>query len=123
MTLRSLLPLGAAAFMAACGSEAPNISLEMLDSAGVTVMVNPPPSPATPVFRLSEEPIVVVGDPERGPAHELFRVGRATLLENGRIVLANGGTHELRYYDLSGAHLGSAGRQGGGPGEFAFLSL
>jgi hypothetical protein len=62
MNLRSLLALGAAASLAACESEAPASSVELLDSAGVTVVLNPPPGPATPAFHLSDEPIVVIGD-------------------------------------------------------------
>jgi hypothetical protein len=123
MSLRSLLALGAVASVAACESEAPAGSVELLDSAGVAVVLNAPPAPAIPAFHLSEQPIVVIGDPEGGPEHELFRVAGAALLQNGSVVLANAGTHELRYFDLSGAHLGSAGRQGEGPGEFMSLSL
>ena len=41
---------------------------------------------------------------------------------DGRIVLANRGTYELRWYDVEGRFLWSAGRRGEGPGEFRWLT-
>jgi hypothetical protein len=42
-------------------------------------------------------------------------------LSDGRIVVANTGTRELRYYDAQGSHLASVGRDGEGPGEFRWI--
>ncbi|HEX9094463.1 MAG TPA: hypothetical protein VF902_10845, partial [Coriobacteriia bacterium] len=42
-------------------------------------------------------------------------------LSDGRIVVANGGSQELRYFDSTGTYLMTAGRKGGGPGEFEQL--
>ena len=45
-------------------------------------------------------------------------------LADGRIVVSNAGSHELRVFDAQGRHLHSFGRQGEGPGEFApFTSM
>ena len=45
----------------------------------------------------------------------------ATKLSDGRIVVANGGSDELRIFDRSGTHVGTWGGQGEGPGEFTAL--
>ncbi|WP_419943063.1 hypothetical protein [Candidatus Palauibacter sp.] len=59
-----------------------------------------------------------IGTAGGDPAYELFRVGGAMRLSDGRIVVANAGTGELRVYDPDGIHLASWGGQGDGPGEF-----
>lgn len=42
----------------------------------------------------------------------------AVRLDDGRIVIANGGTSELRFFDAAGRFLFSRGGDGEGPGEF-----
>ena len=37
---------------------------------------------------------------------------------NGRLVVTNGGSADVRYYAADGAHLRTTGRRGQGPGEF-----
>lgn len=44
------------------------------------------------------------------------------MLADGRIVVANGGSHEVRVFDASGYHVATWGRRGEGPGEFTNLS-
>ncbi len=39
-------------------------------------------------------------------------------MSDGGIAVANSGTHEIRFYDAAGTFISSAGRKGGGPGEF-----
>lgn len=64
-------------------------------------------------------PDVVIGEPDRGDAHDLYRVVDATRLSDGRLVVGNGGTSELRYYGPDGTHLRNAAGEGVGPAEFA----
>ena len=52
----------------------------------------------------------------------LHQVAGATRLADGRIVIANEGTLQLRYYDPEGTHLFDAGGEGEGPGEFESLA-
>lgn len=56
------------------------------------------------------------------PGHDLDRVRGVHRLGDGRIVVANGGSSELRFFDGTGKFLSASGRQGNGPGEFASLS-
>lgn len=69
-------------------------------------------------WTLAPEPTLSVGVLAGEPEYELFRVRAAFRLSDGGLVIVNGGSHELRFYDRSGRHLRSAGRQGQGPGEF-----
>jgi hypothetical protein len=92
------------------------------DSAGIQIVQNSEFAwPEGQGWRLSEAPRLDIGVLEGDSAYQLFRVGRAVKLSDGRIVVANGGTHQLRFYDANGGHLFSVGREGGGPGEFAEL--
>lgn len=59
----------------------------------------------------------VVGGPDEREDYQLFRVTGATRLSDGRIVIANGGTSDLRYYSSDGDHLLTVGGEGDGPGE------
>ncbi len=60
---------------------------------------------------------VATGDPSR----ELGLVRDALRLSDGRIVVADGVRHELRFYSPRGTFLRGVGREGEGPGEFAAL--
>jgi hypothetical protein len=92
------------------------------DSAGVRIVENSlarwQPDDA---WRLSPEPIVDIGTTVGDPNYELYRVLGAVRLSTGVIVVANGGSTELRYFDSRGRYLLAAGGQGGGPGEFGWL--
>ncbi|HET8649909.1 MAG TPA: hypothetical protein VFL95_07705 [Gemmatimonadales bacterium] len=64
-------------------------------------------------------PSLSIGVAEGTPALELDRANSALRLADGRIVVANSGTDELRFFDSTGASLASVGRNGEGPGEFS----
>jgi hypothetical protein len=63
-----------------------------------------------------------IGIFEGDPEYQLYRTTGAARLPDGSIVVANAGTHELRFYDPAGRFVQAVGREGGGPGEFASLS-
>lgn len=44
-------------------------------------------------------------------------------LSDGRIVVVNGGSRQIRYFDRSGTFLHQVGRQGEGPGEYDMVRL
>jgi hypothetical protein len=68
-------------------------------------------------WTLDAEPLFRVGDTTGRPEYELYRSGRAFLLADGRLVIANVGTNEIRYYDAQGRFIRSVGGDGDGPGE------
>lgn len=72
-------------------------------------------------WRVSAEPTLEIGTASGDAEYTLYRVGWVTRLPDGRIVVPNGGTAQLRFYDESGAHLFDVGRAGDGPGEFRSL--
>ena len=77
------------------------------DSAGVRIVEN-----ATPAWvrgqewRLSERPTLVLGG-GTGTDEKLGRIVGVTRLSDGRVVVADQSTLQLRFYDASGRHLRS----------------
>lgn len=103
-------------------ADAPDVETSVRDSAGITVVENSGTGWAPQQgWRVAAEPAVDIGVLEGAPEYQLFRVRGSAVLSDGRIVVANAGTRELRYYSPAGEHLRSVGRQGSGPGEFEEL--
>lgn len=117
------LPLGFWIFLGGCGDAPPGPGVVVRDSAGVRIVASQRPRLAGAAsWRLSRTPLLVIGTTEQGdPAHILFNVRGAVRLSDNRIVVANQGTNEIRYFDGAGRHLFTSGRTGSGPGEFQFL--
>ena len=93
------------------------------DSAGIHIVENVAPAwSAGDVWELSQQPLVDIGGQAGDPDYELYRVSGAVRLPDGRIVIANSGSGEMRFYDETGTHLLDAGREGEGPGEFSVIS-
>jgi hypothetical protein len=117
----SLLILGP---LLGCGEGAQEARTVVRDSAGVNIVE----SAAVPLWsevetwKLSDAPLAEIGVVDGAPEYQLYGVGSSLRLSDGSIVVANGGTGELRRYDSTGRHLLSAGRQGDGPGEFQRLA-
>lgn len=89
------------------------------DSAGVVIIENARPEWADGAeWRVAAEPDLSIGAVAGEDAYLLDRVAHALRQSNGRIVVFNGGTQELRYYDAGGGYLYSVGGRGDGPGEF-----
>lgn len=109
---------GAAAAVGCAGGEGPAAGADVArrDSAGIEIVESPAAQP--PAWSVSEAPRVSVGTFEGSEEYELFNVVGARRLPDGRLVIANGGTHELRFYDAEGRFLSTSGSQGEGPGEF-----
>ncbi len=88
------------------------------DSAGIRIVMNSKPMwSGAQQLRLSAAPALVIGEGS-GDAHLLTRVRGAFYLSDGRIVVADGGSNELRMFDGKGKHLKTFSRRGDGPGEF-----
>ena len=113
-----ILPL-----VAACGVEsdaARILESQARDSARITIVENARPALDSRLgWRIGEAPVVSIGAEEGDPGEMLFDVRDATRLADGRIVVANAGTSELRVFGADGAYLETWGGQGDGPGEFS----
>jgi hypothetical protein len=118
-----LLALQSAAVLGACGEADREVSTAILrDSAGVVIAESSAPAwKEGSGWRLSEEPVLNIGVLEGDPNYQMFRVSGATRLPDGRIAVANAGSHQLRFYDSGGRFLKAVGGDGEGPGEFRVI--
>lgn len=108
----------------ACTAVEPEPSFTTSDSAGVTIVQNSRPlwDGAGP-WRVVEHPTLSIGSAEGPEENQLYRVIDATRLEDGRIAIANLGSHEVRFYDADGRFRSASGGEGRGPGEFSSMGL
>jgi hypothetical protein len=109
--------VGAVAFAACSEAGAPVSEVVVADSAGVRIVTNPMESEALP-WVVGDAPLVSIGGAAASEEEQLFGVRGAARLSDGRIVVANGGTHELRFFSADGGFLSASGAEGEGPGEF-----
>jgi len=122
--LRASIFLRAAAVLvlpalAACGGDTPAVRAVSRDSAGVRIVENAAPTwKAGEEWRLSAEPTLDIGLANGAAAYQFGRVSGAVRLSDGTVVVADGQSRQLRFFDRSGRHVRTVGREGGGPGEF-----
>ncbi len=92
------------------------------DSAGIRIVENARPADDSRLpWRIGPEPAASIGEVFGEEAYLLHQADDATVLPDGRIVIANAGTSELRVFDAAGVHQGTWGGDGEGPGEFTSL--
>jgi len=120
--MRTRTLAAALTFLFACGGEAPPTTSTVRDSAGITIVENDAPAwgPGE-AWRVSQEPVVSIGVAEGAEEYQLFRANGALRLPGGDILIINGGTSELRFYDSTGTYLHAVGREGAGPGEYNMM--
>lgn len=105
--------------LAACGAgDASEGAATVRDSAGIQIVENRGEGER---WSLSDEPALQIGVAEGDTLYQMDGVRTALRTGDGRIVVANTGNKQIRWYDANGRHVASAGREGGGPGEFKIL--
>jgi len=123
MTDHLLLLAVSVAAIASCAPARDVALVVARDSAGIEIVESSQgaSSKVPPRLSLSIEPTLQIGS--RG-GHEiaLHRAVEATRLADGRIVVANAGTGELRAFGPAGEFLYAAGKAGDAPGEFLGLA-
>jgi len=72
-------------------------------------------------WRVTHDPELTIGVVEGDPAYQFFRITGVARLASGELVVANGGSAEVRWYGPDGRFLRSAGRSGEGPGEYRWM--
>lgn len=106
---------------AACCVAAANCSKSdgrsKLDEAGDDVRVISARQ-AAERWKLGNEPVLRIGSSGEGPQYEFHNIRFAGRLSDGRVVVVDGGSSQVRWYDAAGGHRNSSGRRGDGPGEF-----
>ncbi|HEX6041018.1 hypothetical protein [Longimicrobium sp.] len=109
--------------LAACGGEAGAPGSVARDSAGVRIVQNDRPAWKDGAgWTVGDAPSLDVGVVDGEAAYQLDDVRAVARLADGRILVANGGSRELRIFGADGRHARTLGREGGGPGEFQRLS-
>ncbi len=109
---------------ASCGNQTVSVEIasEARDSAGIRIVENArPPDGSKLGWRVDSVPLLSIGALEGQDPYLLHQVRDATQLSDGRIVVANRGSQEVRVFDGAGVHLATWGRRGEGPGEFNSL--
>jgi hypothetical protein len=92
------------------------------DSAGVLIVENAVGSWPPGGWRIAAEPEVHIGVSDGPPEYQFIEVSSAVRQSDGRIVVADVGTAEVRVYAANGEHLLTGGARGSGPGEFQELT-
>lgn len=94
------------------------------DSAGIRVVENARPEEGSRLpWVIGPEPKVSIGDVDGDDPYLFSYAWDATKLSDGRIVVADRSTSELRVFDAAGTYLATWGGLGEGPGEFPRGSL
>ena len=88
------------------------------DSAGVIIVESARSSADDSGWKLSDEPVLQLGVVD-GDSTQLFSdIGSVACLSDGRIVVTDGDSRDVRYFSADGHHLVSVGRRGQGPEEY-----
>ena len=120
------LPASALAVLAmlACeGADSPDgAGTQVRDSANIRIIENAsPPEGSRLGWRIGSEPTVSIGEVDGEEPYLLHVAWDATRLSDGRIVVTNTSTQELRVFDARGTYVETWGGAGEGPGEFTEL--
>jgi len=103
-------------------SSPPSFPRTYRDSAGVRVVESDAPIwDSESAWRVEEAPVVDLTRSGTGDMHFFSLVRDVLRVGEDRLVVADGGSSELRVYDASGRFLRSFGGRGDGPGEFGFI--
>lgn len=91
------------------------LSVENLDE---TLIVEAQRDGANASLNSPSEPFLRMGVVEGAAPYQFSGIAGVLRLEDGRILVADGGSKELRLFSADGRHLRSVGGSGQGPGEF-----
>ena len=121
--MRRIVPIALLAASAGCAEAEPDTeAFARRDSAGIEIVYSDKPAwTEGEAWKLSSEPILDIGTDIGDPDYEFGFAHGPVRLGDGRIVVADMQTNEMRFYDANGKFLMKAGGSGGGPGEFEQL--
>ena len=100
---------------------APPSGMTTRDSLGIVIVENGAPASLRAPWLLDTVSVIDIGSQSADSTQEFSGFVIPVLLSDGRVVVANGGTSELRFFGPDGKWVKSVGRKGGGPGEFENL--
>jgi hypothetical protein len=89
------------------------------DSAGVRIIESPRASlDKSLVWEVHPDPLVDIDGADDGSGAGFFRIGGVAELPDGRILVVDGSSRQLRFFAPTGRFLRAVGGEGDGPGEF-----
>lgn len=102
-----------------CAEPQSDASVQVRDSAGVGIVENRRPAWGVGEgWRLSDEPTLSIGLADGPTEYQFSGIEGVVRLPDGGLVVADGGSREIRFFDASGAYVGASGRRGDAPGEY-----
>lgn len=111
-----------AALVVACSDASAGPSAMARDSAGVQIIESTAPAwTAADAWMLADAPSLEIGVVDGDDVREFQEITDVQRLSDGSIVVANGGSGEIRIFTSTGEYRSTLGRSGGGPGEFEGL--
>ena len=112
----------AAVVVSGCAGESAPASV-VRDSLGVRIVESPAPAwSAEAAWWIEEVPLVDLSSSGAGEEHFFYRVRDVLRVADGRLIVGDGASNEVRIYDVSGRFVRSFGGEGDGPGEFQYLA-
>lgn len=120
------IALGAALLLdaPACdGTARATSAVAVTDSAGIEIVTIPAPDTLAGAWTADSVPSLELGHAMGDEATLLHDVVGAARLRDGRVLVANGGSKELRLFAADGTLSATWGGEGEGPGEFRDLSF
>ncbi len=115
VALAAVIGLAAAT---ACADRQADVVVEVDETGARVVESRSPAWPPGSEWRVEAEPVYRLGGAESDGALQFFRILDVALLDEGEVVVVDGGSAEVRLYDATGRHMWSAGGRGEGPDEF-----
>lgn len=108
---------------AACGGDSSPRQFVTRDSAGVRIVESSAPAWADgDGWTVEANHLVSIGVEEGEPEYILAYAWRPRRLSDGRIIVPNRIGDVIKIYDAGGTYLSEFGGEGGGPGEFEYIS-
>jgi len=93
------------------------------DSSGIQIVSNPATVRGdSGCVAVDSVPMLTIGGAGAEGPYDVQRAGSALRLAEGGVVVLNGATSELRFFDSAGRYVRTFGRTGSGPGEFQSLA-
>jgi hypothetical protein len=106
-------------FLASCSDrEITRSAFHVRDSAGISISESTRPAWQDGAWKVTEESILLIGSAE---SEELIRPRDAVRLDDGRLVVTDEGSRQVKFFAPDGRLVHVLGRQGRGPGEFGTL--
>ena len=121
MQIQSLAPISliCVVTLSACGGANSDTHATTRDSAGVVIVESWQPQwQPGQGWRLSAQPLLQIGAAEGRPEYQFHRVEGGARLDDGRILVADAGSGDIRFYDETGRFLLDTGGLGDAPGEY-----